>query len=166
MIEYKMEEFEPSGKEYVLEFDKYECCKKKNKFCPIEQYIKYMNCIEETYDEAEAGYCMAIANNLINNGFLHNKGIITIYKYSCGHYQIGDGRHRICICAKLGMKIPVLIRQYEDSLCKACLLRQHRLNLKYLFRKRIPQASKRNIYVEKINICNEYVEIQVKNHKL
>jgi hypothetical protein len=41
------------------------------------------------------------------------------YEYKCGHYRLNNGRHRICLAAKLDISIKIDIKKLS-GLCDAC----------------------------------------------
>ena len=45
---------------------------------------------------------------------------VYLYKYKCGHYQTGQGQHRICIAGHLGLEIKVIINVIKDKTCDYC----------------------------------------------
>ena len=57
--------------------------------------------------------------------------VISIVKYSCGHYGFSNGQHRTCIAAALDQNIDIVICD-EDKECSCCLIKGTALFLRKL----------------------------------
>lgn len=65
-------------------------------------------------------YCRDIYQHLKNNEDFNLIDPIELIKFSCNHYEIQCGRHRICICEKMNLAIKAII-SIEDGKCCKCL---------------------------------------------
>lgn len=45
---------------------------------------------------------------------------VYLYKFRCGHYQTGQGQHRICIAGQKSLEIKVVIGKIKDKDCGYC----------------------------------------------
>lgn len=64
-------------------------------------------------------FCPGLATSLLQNGFFQTADDVAIYKKECGHYEISQGQHRVCVCARLQMPMKVLYQEDNDK-CRIC----------------------------------------------
>lgn len=131
---YRMEfeEFYPRGKIFYIDLDKYICHKLKCGKCLINKsYIDALVYTDKYMQKNDIDYCPNIIKSIYEKGYIPTLNPVSIHTYKCGHYDLDNGRHRICAAAKLNIPIYVKINKYDDSLCKVCLIKKE----KGLFRK-------------------------------
>lgn len=164
-IEVYMEskEFNPKGKEFILKLNDHSCYECKCGNCSLEDLTledikKYEPpiCIPP---ESDKEYCIGIAKLLLQGEL---KSSLSVSKYSCGHYSIGDGQHRVCAAAHLmdkdvAMELNATI-EYEKLKCYYCGMMEKYNNMASsitIFHKIFKTRLFRE-YTEGINNLNQY----------
>lgn len=97
-----MEKFNPKGKTFHFRLSAHSCYECRYGVCSLQDLtIRYINEYESNNylpEESDEKYCIGIAK-LILEDELNKK--LDIIKYSCGHYSLSDGQHRVCAAAHL-----------------------------------------------------------------
>lgn len=117
----KIRNFDPHGKTFEFNLDKYSCCKKNGKTC-LAGNAQIVDGIGEKYlrvHRDDEMYCPNIINNIKRNGFDDDLYEIMVVRNGCGHYSVTNGQHRICAAAKAGISITVYLQEYDGD-CYVC----------------------------------------------
>lgn len=118
---YKINDFNPKGKQFDFSFTKDTCCKLLTGICALEAYKKDLDCTD--YHK----YCAKKNIDQCVRAYLSLKSSITIGSFpllnihKCGHYGFTDGQHRICVALKMNMKLDIKFHKtIEDNICDTC----------------------------------------------
>ena len=138
-------QFDPGEKELVMALDAYSCHKERTGVCSLD--IPDSDIPEEnTSDMASYGtpeysreYCRELYKSCLEHG-IENE--VHVSKNNCGHYDIIDGQHRLCIAKQKGLVAPARMTEGADQ-CNVCL------RLKYSLRLRIKARFVKNLRVDR-----------------
>lgn len=112
-------QFDPGEKELVMCLDPYCCYKKRTGVCSLD--LSESEVLEEnTTNFGYAGtsrYCRELYENFLEKGI---QSPVYISQGSCGHYDIADGQHRLCIAKKKGLVAPAHLTEEYDT-CNFCV---------------------------------------------
>ena len=112
-------DFDPTNKTFSFKLDKYSCFKCIHGICSLElddkQILKY-----PAYGDCGVNYCRNLYKSILQRGILYD---FTVYEFSCGHYSVPSGQHRICICGRKGILVKV-DNIKNDCSCRYCLISQ------------------------------------------
>ena len=107
-----------AGKSVCFYFHRKNCFKEASGTCSLfaeEEFKKQFTNLEE---KAPPERCPTILELMQ----ISKTKLFPVYlsKYRCGHYQNGQGQHRICIAGHLGLEIKVIIDSVKDKDCGYC----------------------------------------------
>ena len=125
-------DFIPWGKTYCFNMDRHDCYYRKYRQCSLNKYEislsgqKELNC-------SSPAFCLNLAGSLLENGFIQTADDVLVHKKECGHYEISQGQHRVCICARLQMPMKVLYQEDYEKCVICCLSHKNwRKKISYL----------------------------------
>ncbi len=80
------------------------------------------------YKKADPKHCPYIYYLMQNESFrmfpnyksLSKKTPIRLYRCICGHYETGQGQHRLCISGTLGIPLSRILLSVSERVCEAC----------------------------------------------
>ena len=113
MSNLSVEWFDPTEKIIQFNFEKDDCLYLRNGICELDEID------EKLPEELYKGKCQKIYFGLISGAINEIKGIPCIHLCSCGHFDVPDGRHRLCVAQKLGKTLKVE-RIDIDEVCFIC----------------------------------------------
>ena len=114
MSDLCVEWFNPSENLIQFNFEKDECQYLRKGICELDEIDEALP--EENYK----GKCQKIYFGLLSGDINEIKRIPCIHLCSCGHFDVTDGRHRLCVAPKLGKKLKVE-RIDNDEVCFTCI---------------------------------------------
>ena len=114
-----IKDFNLVGKTFCFNFHRYNCHMVATGSCSLFD-SEWTSCDpghKET-EKAHPNHCPYVSWLMKN----HPKHMLPIYvyKYKCGHYQTGQGQHRLCISGNQRNRIPVTLDTIKDKLCGFC----------------------------------------------
>lgn len=127
----------PAKMVFAFRLSKYDCYRKRTGKCSLllspDQYQKELIKEEpnsERYGECSVKYCVELRNSLIAHG---NLSEIRLCCSTCGHWNISDGQHRLCIYKTLDLG-DIEVTQTDDweFECRVCYFKKK--NLKFRLR--------------------------------
>jgi len=111
---------EVKGKSFNVKLDVYTCFYKAHGICSLdlseEDVSKYPD-----FNKSGVLHCRSLYENIKDNGV---KFPVLLSSHKCGHYGISDGQHRICICGRKGIKLPVYLDNNDIYKCRYCLIKE------------------------------------------
>jgi hypothetical protein len=131
--------FDPTGKVFVYNLDKYSCFRKLTGKCSLDlteedvkQYAEKEGTIKSKrysdYDRTSVYYCRMLAEDIKINGVTQ---YVWLHPHNCDHYAFTWGQHRTCIAKTIGLNnIPALIGDKWNSECRVCYFRNKNLSFK------------------------------------
>lgn len=125
--EISISTFNPRGKEYYYTACNEDFCY-KNKYgvCSLDlsdeeaEKIDIKLSSDEFYkyrSKTNVQYCRDIYKSLLNNG---QRYLVYLNQGTCRHYTFTDGQHRVCIAAKMGLKLNVKLYIDSEYTCRIC----------------------------------------------
>jgi len=112
-------QFDPGEKELVMNLDAYSCYKERTGICSLdleEGHVPEKRTANVGY-AATSGYCRELYDSILRDGV---SCPVYIEKNGCGHYNIADGQHRLCIAKKKGFDVPAYLSEWPEK-CHFCI---------------------------------------------
>jgi hypothetical protein len=119
----------PRDLQFAFKFKKNECHKVLTGTCSLDEDFDQNKSKKVTNNKYDKRYCQRLYLALINNEVKFPD--ILIHKAGCGHYDFGNGRHRLCISQKRNLEI--LVEKTNDGdplLCYDCENKNRRKDIK------------------------------------
>lgn len=114
----EIKEFNLAGKTFCFYFHKYNCHKEQSGVCSLTlENIQVDNCYPQ-FEKSNPKHCPYVYKLIKDQP--SRMFPIYLYKYACGHYQTGQGQHRICISGNVKNEIHVLFEHIDDVVCGYC----------------------------------------------
>lgn len=116
-------DFVPWSKTYCFQMDRHDCYLRLQGRCSLTARNMLKDSDSVVADNSLL-FCPNLASSIMLNGFKQASDDVWIHKKICGHYEIAQGQHRVCVCARL--KIPMKVYfQEDDDLCTVCNFCKH-----------------------------------------
>ena len=125
-------DFIPWGKTYCFSMDKHDCYYRNKGICSLRHYKIPCEYIKGIAYNSKL-FCPNLATSLLQNGFFQAADDVKIHKKECGHYEISQGQHRVCVCARLQMPMKVLYQEDTDK-CRICSVCEYNLKKKFCYK--------------------------------
>lgn len=112
-------QFDPGEKALVMHLDPHCCYKQRTGVCsldleegevPEERSVRVSN-------SSTARYCRDLYKSFLEKGI---QNPVRISESGCGHYDIADVQHRLCIAKKTGQIMPAYLGKGYDE-CNLCV---------------------------------------------
>lgn len=110
----------PCSMKIYFTFTRNECFREKTGECSLDcdtKLIKEKNKLSQK--RSSRNYCQRLYNEMKSGNYFYKEDPLELSYHNCGHYDIGCGRHRICICQKKKLEIKVNVSE-ENDLCEKC----------------------------------------------
>jgi len=116
-----IKDFSLIGKKLVFYFHRYNCYEEYSGHCLLHNPNQLLEIQEKpnTFEKGAFDYCPNLSKVIISCS-KPSLFPVYLYKYKCGHYQTGQGQHRLCIAGNLVLKIPVLLGDNKNQVCGYC----------------------------------------------
>lgn len=137
MTEIKL--IRPSELKFCYNLSKHDCYRRYTGKCSLDEYFDKNIMWNSSIKSYHKKYCQILYVDIKKNGVIKP---VEICKKACGHYDISNGQHRICISKKMDLIIPAYVGSANRK-CSACFQKN---NFKYWVKSLFKLN---NIFVEK-----------------
>jgi hypothetical protein len=112
-------EFNPNGVGFDFSFNKNECEEIEYGICPLKKYEAILNRKDFDFESERYQFplCICIFFGLRDKTFKRLPPQLVLF--DCGHYGFIDGRHRVCVAQRRGLKLEVTVEKVS-SFCDNC----------------------------------------------
>lgn len=108
----------------IIKFTENECYKEKTGRCSLGEAFERETIEKISGIRNNIEYCQRLYGALVKNTLIYSD-IISIARAHCGHYEVSDGRHRLCIYKYMGMDVDEVEIDEGRLWCQNCQLSQN-----------------------------------------
>lgn len=126
----RTENFRSKGKTFLFNLNEH-CCYGKKDRCYVELGKLDVTRNPRQYETGDKMFCVTLAECFLRRGYEDWSSCVYISKYSCGHYSVTDGQHRLCISSKIDIPITVY-KKNSNNLCHVCEIGKENIKTKIL----------------------------------
>ena len=122
--------FNPSGKNFAFNMNCYNCFEIATGKCLLEASEDFKEDKRNKIDEGKDIFnrCRIISTLLIQQRLRP----VSIEQFKCGHYEVSDGQHRVCIASKMKIEVTSYLTQYNHEVCSWCKNPKKKENVYYI----------------------------------
>lgn len=114
----EIKQIKPKGLPIFYDFTKDECYKVLTGACSLDREFDQNDFTKIAGKRAHKTYCPRLYLAIKASQVMFDKPV-EIQKYICKHFDVSDGRHRICICQRFDLPILANISTEKDN-CPKC----------------------------------------------